>query len=572
MRRNALSRFASLSALLALALAAPLSAAAQSGAEGASASGSGASAGSGLPAAAGQSAVGGQPAGSGLSPNGGIFGLSLPDLGGDRRIDPPMLLPGVRASATLSDNVGLAPPGREDADLFFEVSPYLIASSQRPGATYSLSYQLRNFFRVGDAEFNMFRHNLAANGSFALAGDHLWLDASGYMGSVATSADGAINTDPTGTFSGNTTRFRSFTISPWYRNTLGSLAQYNLRYSYTHSGGGTGLLLADNTQAVSGSIAGIDTGRAWNWQAFGSFQRQHYGSGFDRDMRSSGANLSYRYSHTLMLRAGAVYDQIDGVFNKDGDDYGWGPMVGFDWRPNSRLSLSAELADRYYGTSGSASLAWSTERSTTGLQYSRGVITNADSAMLAINPLALAANPMGLPNSVLNSLLASGLIVPGGLPISTALITDQAQLETRLSAFWGLHGASRSMTVTGWWSKRQSGYNLHLPVSSSGGIRGSSPTPTSVLQEIRERGLAFTVQQRLDGRSSVEATIDRRAVETPWLNSETRLTTLRAGVSTALDSRTTAFAGIRHAQQSASGSGSRYDENAVYGGIDMKLR
>ena len=548
-----------LAASLALALAAPLQAHAQTGATDAVPAGTSAPAGTTL------------PSGTGLTPGDTGQGLSLPDLGGGRRIDPPVLLPGVRASTTLTDNVGLASAG-EEADLFFEVSPYLIASSQRPGATYNVSYQLRNFFRVGDGEFNLFRHNLAATGSFALISDNLWLDASGYMGSVATSIGGALSTDQTATFGGNTSRFRSFTVSPWYRNNLGRFASYNLRYSYTQTSGNTGLTLADSTQSVSGSIAGIDVGRDWNWQAFGNFQRQFYTGGFERDRRGSGVNLSYRVSHTLMVRAGAVYDQIDGVRNEEGDDFGWGPLLGFDWNPNSRLSVSAEIADRYYGTSGSARVAWSTARSTTGIQFTRGIITNADSALLAINPLALTANPLGLPNDVLSSLLASGVVLPTGLPITSLLITDSAQLESRFTAFWGLRGASRSLTLSAWWSKRENGYTLNQPTTSVGGIRGTTTAATSFLQEIRERGLALTGQQRLDGRSSLEASIDRRIVETPTLGTETTLTTLRAGVSTVLDSKTTAFAGIRHAQQSASGSGARYDENAVYGGIDMKFK
>lgn len=554
--RHALTGLSPLAASLALALAAPLQAHAQTSPPGATDS-----------APAGASL----PAGTGLSPGAGSEGLSLPLLGGDRRIDPPVLLPGVRATATLTDNVGLASAG-EETDLFFEVSPYLIARSLRPGATYSVSYQLRNFFRVGEADFNLFRHNLVANGSFALISDNLWLDASGYMGTVLTSINGPISADQTATFSGNTSRLRSFSVSPWYRNTLGRWASYNLRYRYTQTSGNTGLTLADSTQVVSGSIAGIDVGRDWNWQAFGNFQRQFYDSGFERDLRSSGANLSYRYSHTLMLRAGVVYDQIDGVRNEEGDDFGWGPLLGFDWNPNSRLSVSADVADRYYGTSGSARVAWNTARSTTGLQFTRGVITNAESALLAIDPLALTGNPLGVPNSVLNDLLTSGVALPTGLPITTALITDSAQLQSRLTGFWGLRGASRSLTLSAWWSKRENGYTLNFPTASLGGIRGSTASSTSFLREIRERGLALTVQQRLDARSTAQATIDRRIVEVPTLGTETTLTTLRAGVSTTLDSKTTAFAGIRHAQQSASGSGARYDENAVYGGIDMKFK
>ncbi|MCC7059442.1 MAG: hypothetical protein IT508_04340, partial [Burkholderiaceae bacterium] len=52
-------------------------------------------------------------------------------------IQPPVLLPGVRASAAYSDNVLLSDSNKK-GDMIIEVSPYIPAQSNAPRANYSL--------------------------------------------------------------------------------------------------------------------------------------------------------------------------------------------------------------------------------------------------------------------------------------------------------------------------------------------------------------------------------------------------------------------------------------------------
>jgi uncharacterized protein (PEP-CTERM system associated) len=477
-------------------------------------------------------------------------GLTLP-------IERPILTPGLHASATWSDNVGLS-ENNGSSDLVLEASPYITAQSFAPRARYDVFYQLRNFWRMRDGDSNLYRHALNANGSFALVEDRLWLDLAGYMGTISTSAAGPITIDPAASFA-NTANVRSFTVSPWYRDRLGSLAGYELRYALTHSGGSSDFAVANLRHRASASIDGLE-GRfsPWNWRAHSSFERREFDHGLELDRRDSGAMLYYRVNPGLRVYGAVDYEQIDEVRNHDGDNSGYGPGAGFDWTPNPRTNVAMSVSHRYYGTIGNARAAYTTARSTTGIEYSRSILTSAESSLLMLDPARLTAIGATPGSSVLANLIASGVVLPVGTALTQGLFTDSAVLDRRLTAFWGLHGVRNSLALSAWVSTRESPAGL----AAAGGFAG----------ELRQRGAAATYRHRLDARSAVDFTLDRRNSRSPTGDFETRLTTLRAGYFTRLTRDTDAFAGYRHTRQSGSGTGASYDENAIYGGFDMRFR
>ncbi|MFA7667555.1 MAG: TIGR03016 family PEP-CTERM system-associated outer membrane protein, partial [Burkholderiaceae bacterium] len=485
----------------------------------------------------------------------------------------PRLSYGVRSELTLSDNLQHYRSDRARSDARLEVTPYVMASSERPRARYQLSYQMRNFAYARDDRDQLFRHNLSGDGSFALAGDKLWVDVRAFMGSVADDISGDLSDDPLSSFS-NSGRYRNFTISPWYQDRIGSLATYQLRYSHTRSSGSQSLNYAESNQSASAIVDGIDRGAAWNWRWFGTFQRNDFRGGFERDRRHSGMTVFYRVGHRLRLSGGLEYEQIDGVRNDDGDDYGWGPSFGFDWNPNARLSLSANIAERFYGTTGSARLAWTLARSTLGMQYHRLMMSSADGSLLAMDPGAMTSNPIGRPNTIIGDLLSRGILLPEGLRLSPSFLTDAAVLENRLTAFWALAGAGRSLTLSLYLSNRET--RAEIPgLNTGGGIRGSAGlSSTGFSGEVEERGAVLGYQQSLGARSQLSASIARRYVESPTADFENQLTTVQAGLSSRIDRGTTVFGGLRHSTQSTRGRGtaSPYDENAIYGGVDFRFR
>ncbi len=499
----------------------------------------------------------------------GLGGISYP-------VEPPSLTPGVRASATYSDNIDLRPSGREKGDLLFEVSPYITAESNAPRANYRLSYQMRNFFRVREGEFNLLRHSLNGRGSFALVGDRLWVDAAAFMGNVAQSVNGPISADPGASFD-NSARVSRFSVSPWYRDRLGNFADYTLRYSLAHNGGNSSYALARIEQGASATVDSIDTGSPWNWRYEGNYQLRDYGkdftgNDFSRGRRTSTGTLFYRLNPNIRVFGMVVYEQIDGLRNSDGDDFGYGPGLGFDWRPSIRTSVSASLSRRYYGTVGEARASYSRGNATMGVNFSRSVITNARDSLLFFDPMALTTGDLGVgaANPVLSDLSSRGILLPPGLALSQSLVTDSPMLDRRATAFFGLHGARNSLTFSGFLSNRTS--SVTVDPTTVAGIRASTTQGGVFFGELHERGVIASYQRRLDVRSAIDVSLDRRTVTSPTAGFATRFITLRAGYSTQLTSDTTAFTGIRRTQQRGNNGSSSYDENAIYAGVDVRFR
>jgi len=484
-------------------------------------------------------------------------------------IEKPGLQPGVRASATWSNNIGHRSSGG-DSDVVLEASPYVTAESTAPRASYRLFYQLRNFVRLSDGETNFFRHALNGQGSFALVDDRFGVDLTGFMGTINASPMGAISADPASSFA-NTANVRYFSVSPWYRDVLGRLATYQLRYRLAHSGGNSGFTTAKLDQTASAEVDGIPAaGSRWNWRWAGNMQRREFSDNLTRDRQHSSFSVFYSIYPSLRVYGMVDYEYIEGLRNKDGDNDGYGPGAGFDWTPFQRTTVSGSVSKRFYGTVGNLGLSHTMHRATMGLRYSRSVLTSADASLLLFNPAALTSGGFGQPNPVLSNLLSAGILLPPGTVLTQGLFTDAAVLDRRLTAFWGLRGARNALTFTGYFSNRESTTELQSQTQFTG-IRGSATFGGIFTGEVRERGIVASYSHTLDGRSTADFTIDRRRIESATAFFETQYTTFRVGYRTWITSDLAAFAGARRTLQTAEGRGTNYNENAIYGGVDLRF-
>jgi len=493
----------------------------------------------------------------------GAWPTTAPAQGGIGALGRPTFLPGVRAAATYSDNILLAPDGQEDSDWLLEVTPYVTAQSNTPRARYNVRYELRNLWQVGSGDTALARHALNGAGSFALVDDRLWLDLAGYMGNVNDSITGPLSADPGGSLV-NTARVRRFSASPWYRDRFSDLASYQLRYTIAHTGGDAGFALAQVDQRAQANVEGLEDGSSpWNWRWYGDFQNTQFENDITRNRRASGAALVFRVVPELRVFGTADYEQIDYVFNEDGEDSGWGPGVGFDWAPNARTSVGAYASERYYGTIGNARATYSTGSSTMGLQFSRSMLTAADTSLLLFDPVAITGGQFGAPvtDPTMGSLIDSGLVSPTGTALTQGLVTDAAVLDRRLLAFYGLRGVRNSLTLSGWLSKRRTAADATTAAAGN-----------AFTGELREHGAGIAFLHQLSTRSSIDVRLDGRISEPATGGFETRLATLRIAYLTRLTTDTRAFLGFRRAHQSGEGTSVTYDENAVFAGIDMQFR
>src|SRR5690606_2245638 len=123
----------------------------------------------------------------------------------------------------------------------------------------------------------------------------------------------------------------------------------------------------------------------------------------------AGLTMYYRLNQELRVFGSLDYEHIERVFDRDGEDSGYGPGAGFDWTPNARTTVGASVSKRYYGTVSSARVAYRTARSTSGLQYSRSILTGSDASLLLYDPQAITSGQLEGVNPILGSLIATGL-------------------------------------------------------------------------------------------------------------------------------------------------------------------
>lgn len=477
---------------------------------------------------------------------------------------------GVSSSIVWSDNVHRRSTNRDD-DTVLEVSPWLSASSSSSRAKYRLFYQLRNFWRLGDGEDRLYRHALNGRGSFTLLDDRLGVDLSGHMGTINASTSGAISADPASSFT-NTTKIRNFSVSPWYRDRLANLADYQLQYSLAHSGGNSGFATARARHQLSATATSLPGASRWSWRAYAQAERRNFRNGFNRDRSSSGGALYYGVNPWLRLYGMLDYEKIEHLRDRDGDNNGWGPGAGFDWTPFQRTNIGGSLSKRYYGNVGNLHVSHTMKHATMGLRWSRSVLTSADASLLMYDPWSLISggSDFGALNPILGSLASAGILLPPGTVFTQDLFTDAAVLDRRLTAFWGLRGTRNALTVSGFWSDRESTTEIASTTSVTG-LSGSSSVGGIFVGRLRERGLAANYQYRIDRRSTIELGVDRRIHDSPTADFETRWTTWRLGYRARVTNDLTTFAGMRHTAQSGRNRGASYDENAIYGGIDLRF-
>lgn len=496
---------------------------------------------------------------------------------------------GIRSSVLVSDNLALAGVGRVSATVL-EVSPYFQLQANEERFRANINYQLRNFVRSeGNDQVSLARQALNGALTTALRGDWLWLDATGRIANVNTSAAGPLSFDPA-VSNVNNTQIRAFSLSPYIRGSSG-LADYEGRYTYSTTSLGSNSLIARNIHALSGSAdTGARLGR-YSLGVNGTTQRIERGNGNSITREFSSLRWAYRVNNELQVGATANYDHIEGLTGSNGRDYGVGPGGFFSWQPNTRTRLSGDAARRYYGNTGAINLSHRLRWLTFSTGYTQRVISSADADALFFNPGfgggggggGTGALPgLGVPfNPVANNLLQQGLLGGGLTPFDLALITSTFVEDRRLNFSVGATGQHNSLVFTTFRSERESrGEFDGINFGGSGLLGGSLTTvqPGSFNGRVVQQGIDLVYRHRLDARSTVTATTRRTQIDSTGLVAGasqpfvTELTQFSLGYSARLTPDATASLLLRRTQQSrVASTGTGFTENAVIATLDVRL-
>ena len=478
------------------------------------------------------------------------------------------ITPSIAIDGTFTDNVNLTENNRK-SDFVTRISPGIRIDGQSARASGNLNYQWQQYLYADTSARNNQQKSLAANGRLELVEQWLFLDASHNTSQQAVSAFG---TQGVGNelINSNRTEVSSFRLSPYIQGRLASVADYQLRYSGTHSSSDSGALsggTAATTQAWNGQLSGVTPLTYLSWAFNVDNLDIDHSSGFKSQNDRMYGTLIYLIvpQVRLSVSAGTESDNfLAGVERKKGT-----AGVGIEWAPTERTKVAIRKDRRSFGDSFSADFTHRTALSAWKFSDSRSV--RVPSADLALAPrgtyyellsLQLASdprftnNPAALAAEVERQLAAAN--IPGSAQVFGSALTSQAFIERRQMASFVLTGVNNTVT-----------FALDRSNSQRIGTGIGLVDDFALSSEIRQSGFNTNWAYKMTPNEVLTLTaLTSRSVGSG--NLETTLKSVSLRLSTKLGAQTSASVGLRQTRFDNS-NGNDYDEQALTGAVLFKF-
>lgn len=272
------------------------------------------------------------------------------------------LVPSVELAEIYSDNINLAPSGREDWDLVTEITPGLELHGESARVKADVNYRIQNLLYVHEPSRSTTNHRFNGNATAEVVDEHLFFDTEALVSQVVIDPSTAAGYDAINGVARSDVY--SLRMGPRYQQNLGGWARLNAGYSY-------GIVRYGSSGGASDSDvsrADLNVGSGRRFTRLG-WNLSYYNEQIDRGSESrigdvthevAVVDLSYALSRhfSVIARAGDETHEFD--TRQQGFQNGTYTAAGFQWRPNRHTKIDALYGDRYQ----SASVAWSPTRRT----------------------------------------------------------------------------------------------------------------------------------------------------------------------------------------------------------------
>lgn len=470
---------------------------------------------------------------------------------------------GVRLAQTWTSAAAIS-NGREEAGFITEVSPYARASVQGPRLQGNLSFSIRNFYRTetppGEDSLDLLRYTLDANAHLSAPGGRYGLRGAAFVRDINFSSFG-ITTSDASVRQENRRRYAGLRLAPYTVGQLGSTARYFARYTLALTDISQENALGIRAQhSLDASLSDVRGGRGLGWALTGATNKREYSGGFTTGSRQAAANLYYGISPDLRIGISANYSQVDRL-NIDGKDHGVGPGISVYWTPSPRTSFNAQWVDQFYGNTSQVSLTHRARRFTFGLGYSRGLLAGSDASLLMLDPNSVfnGGTPRPGLGSVADPALQQYLEEFGDPVLVTNLTSDIAVYMKRMTASFSYAVPRGSMHFTVYRTTRDTAIR-----STVAGVE--LPEFTG---ELEQHGVRVALRGNLNSRTSLHLIGRMQESESTSANLKSRYTSATAAYQTRITNDATASLGVRRSIQKGSGGAWSFDENAVFGTLDL---
>ncbi|QSA98014.1 TIGR03016 family PEP-CTERM system-associated outer membrane protein [Methylococcus sp. EFPC2] len=283
------------------------------------------------------------------------------------------ITPSFSARQSYSDNIALDASGNRNDAFITQLNPGFRLKREGSRSTFDLNYRLQTIYYEGYDRDPSVNNQLQMTSKTELVDDSIFVDSTSSIGQTNTSSNGRYNYDNT-LASGNTTEFRTFRLSPYWRPHLGRYADGEVRIAYatfsTDQGGDSGISDSNTIQEYANFRNG-DATLPFGWRVNFSNQDQYRSQSAssvnansnDVSFRNYNGELSYRLTteYSVFIQAGMYDNNFPGPNSTSRSRNGSYYTAGAGWTPSPKFSLSAGYGKNNYF----AFLRWTPSQRTT---------------------------------------------------------------------------------------------------------------------------------------------------------------------------------------------------------------
>ncbi|ABD68412.1 conserved hypothetical protein [Rhodoferax ferrireducens T118] len=378
----------------------------------------------------------------------GAYAQATVEDAGSRRLV--SVVPRISISEVLTNNVGLSSTNPQ-ADQITQISPGILVNVAGARVHAYFDYSRNELFYAQDSSSQKSQNALNTFGTLEVIDNWAFLDFSGNISQQSISAFGAQSVDNT-SINPNRTEVSTYRLSPYVRGLLGSVANYEARYSRTVTSSdaaiGRGVTTVDAVAKVGADRAFGNLG----WSADASQQTADYSAG--RPTESERLNLGLSYAVTPQLsvsaRAGRETNNYTSLDKQNYDTSG----VGVNWAPSERSKLSASLDHRPFGDAHSVSFEHRTARTAWRFSDSKDVSTTPGqtglSSLGSVYDLLFSQFASLEPDETKRAQLINAYLQTNGIspntPVISSFLTSSVSLQRRQDLSFVLLGVRDTVT------------------------------------------------------------------------------------------------------------------------------
>lgn len=474
--------------------------------------------------------------------------------------------PRVAITETYTDNVDLLPQAQ--SDFISQISPGFSLDARSKRWNVLADYTLQNLFYARDSSRNAHNNLLSATGKAEILPDWFFLDA---LASISRQNNLAQAPQNEGFVTGNnnTTQTRTYTVSPYVRDRVGTFLGYELRYQRDHvTTDSTSLPSSDGNQIKAQIRSGPEFSRV-GWGLDYNRQDIDYNGGQQRTrIENTVASGRYLISARFALLASAGYEKNDfPVVGPKPEGTLW--SAGFAWQPSKLTNVTATAGERFFGrtyaldtTHRTRALFWSAQYSE-NINSSRSQFLSSPSANTATYLDALASASM--PDPLERARFVNNFIVNNGLPTTifapTTFFTDRNFLEKRLTGSV-TYNTPKTTSIL-------SLFRVKYDADAIGAI-ATGPLIDDTANS-QQTGGSLLVNWRFASRTGFDFSIGTDKTHFRTIDRDDTLKYVRLGLRHQLQPKITGSIDCRRAKRDSNDPSVAYTENAISAGVNIRF-